>query len=297
MTHRETVPVIFNGGSYGTYLEYVLNTWTDQGEQLNQETLPFTEKNNAHGYHGHHLMNMAGWRNYVNQTAVYKFVRLHPKTQQHESQLDNVVEILNTVDHAVYIEVDADNVLNVLNNYYSKIWDNWENEQFSQYIDINLIYNNWPVVYDTPLNEIPQWIMREFLSHYLMPAWQDQTTLPDINHPGLIKITVQELLYNFDTALNKIYTGCGLTSMHDCTNIHAVMLANQKFLNQDRLCNQIVQSFINNVEFDYSSKLLTLVDEAWLQWQLRALGWELKCHGLNQFPRSTSKLRNCSFRL
>ena len=297
MTHKDTIPVIFNGGSYGTYLEYMLNTWTDQGEQLNQHTLPFTEKNNAHGYTGHHLMDITGWQNYVAQGIVYKFVRLHPKTQQHEHQLDTVLEILNTVDHAVYIEVDSDNVLNVLNNYYSKIWDNWEGAQFSQYINIDLIYNNWPVVHDTPLNEIPQWVMREFLSHYLMPAWQDQTTSPDINHPGLIKITVQELLYNFDTALNKIYTGCGLTSMHDCTNIHAVMLANQKFLNQDRLCNQIVQSFINNVEFDYSSKLLTLVDEAWLQWQLRVLGWELKCHGLNQFPRSTSRLRNYSFLL
>jgi hypothetical protein len=229
--------------------------------------------------------------------VVHKFVRLHPKTQHHEQQLDNVLEILNTVNHAVYIEVDDNNMLNVLNNYYSKIWDDWESEQFSQYIDINLIYNNWPVVYGTPLNKIPQWVMREFLSHYLMPAWQAQTTIPDIAHTGLIKITVQELLYNFDTALNKIYTRCGLTSMHDCTNIHAVMIANQKFLDQDRLCNQIVQSFINNVEFDYSSKLLTLVDESWLQWRLRELGWELKCHGLNQFPRSTSRLRNCSFLL
>ena len=297
MTHKDTIPVIFNGGSYGTYLEYVLNTWTDQGEQSNQHTLPFTEKNNAHGYIGHHLMDLAGWRKYVAQDTVCKFVRLHPKTQQQESQLDNVVEILNTVNHAVYIKVDADNVLNVLNNYYSKIWDNWEHTQFTQYIDINLIYNNWPVVHDTPLNEIPQWVMREFLSYYLIPAWQDQTTLPDIDHPGLIKITVHELLYNFDAVLHRIFTACELTSRTDLTDIHNTMLSNQKFLGQDHLCTQIIDSFVSNVEFDYSNNLLTLVDEVWLQWRLRDLGWELKCHGLNQFPRSTSKLQNCSFRL
>ena len=258
MTHKDTIPVIFNGGSYGTYLEYVLNTWTDQGEQLNQKTLPFTEKNNAHGYSGHHLMDLAGWRKYVAQDTVYKFVRLHPKTQQQESQLNNVVEILNTVDHAVYIEVDADNVLNVLNNYYSKIWDNWEHTQFTQYIDINLIYNNWPVVHDTPVNDI---------------------------------------LYNFDAVLHRIFTACELTSRADLTDIHNTMLSNQKFLGQDQLCTQIIDSFVSNVEFDYSNNLLTLVDEVWLQWRLRDLGWELKCHGLNQFPRSTSKLQNCSFRL
>lgn len=297
MTHQDTIPIIFNGGSYGTYLEYVLNTWTDQGEQLNQSVLPFTEKNNAHGYHGHHVMNLAGWREYINQTTVHKFVRLHPKTLVSETHHDTVLEILSVAQRAIYIEIDELNTINVLNNYFSKIWNNWHEVQFEQYIDINLIYNNWPVAVGTPIADIPVWILREFLSYYLIPSWRDQTQCPRLDLDRLTLVTVNELLYNFKETIDRICSECGLTCSHDLSSIHTKMLSAQEFLNQGQLCHSIITAFVHGADFDYSNQLLTLVDEIWIQWYLRQLGWEIKCHGLDVFPRTVAQLRNCSFRL
>ena len=295
MTHRETIPILFSGGSYGTYLEYLLNTWTDQGSNLDQSTLPFTDQGSAHGYVGQHLINLQGWQQYLSQSKFYKFVRLHPKTLKSENINNNIAEIADSVKHLILITVDPNSELTVLNNYYSKVWTNWIQTQFADFIDPDAIYQHWPVELGTNINEIPKWILREFFSYYLMPAWQDQTRVDQHNLPNnVINVTVNNLLQNFQPTFDQILSQCELVCNTNLDHIHNAMLQGQKFLHNQQHCEDIVNAVKNHSNCEYRSTQLTFVDEVWIQWQLRNLGIELACHDMNQFPRSLSELMACS---
>jgi len=55
------------------------------------------------------------------------------------------------------------------------------------------------------------------------------------------------------------------------------------------LINDLVNATINNKNL--SMENLTLIDESMIQWQLRNKGFELQCYNLNQWPKTTSELR------
>ena len=291
MELRSTIPIVFNGGAYGTYLEWALTTLTTNIDIIP----PFNQNGNSHQFTGYHLRDMAGWCRYVESAQPSQFVRLHPKTKKEESLSDNLNSILSSVDQMIYLYPDSDSKLLVLNNYFDKIWDSWWKHQFDTQIDPSKIYNNWPVEPTTPIDQVPTWIQREFLSFYLMPAWHDQV---EWYHPNYwqnskcITLTVRDLLYNFEASLIKIQELCNLTFTKDLKEIvlyHAQMLQLQQYLNQDLVCHQIIQSVVNNYQFAWGE--LPLVSQSWVQWQLRNLNFEIECDGLDIFPTNSIQLK------
>ena len=187
-------------------------------------------------------------------------------------------------------------MLNV-NNYYSKVWDNWWKERLTDPTFSDNLFNNFPVSKDTPINEIPVWIKRELLSYNLMPSWFDQVEWyhPDRwSHERCHLILISDLLYDFKNTILKIQKFCNLEfkkSIDDMLLYHNQMLSLQKWTTQDDLCNKIIDSIINNQVFDWSNQELPLPSQSWIQWQLRNLGYEIQCHGLNIFPTNTTQLQ------
>ena len=197
----QTIPIVFAGGSYGTYLEWVLTTLTSDCEIVS----PFNANGNSHKFKGNHLININGWDAYVKGNLVKQFVRLHPKVTKDELISSNIASILKTANKIIYIYPDTSATLLVINNYFSKIWSDWWAYQFFDKISQDVIYKNWPVCVDTPIESIPHWIKREFLSFYLMPAWLDQIGSPIETTDSVLSINVSDLLYNFkNTTLLKI---------------------------------------------------------------------------------------------
>ena len=227
---RNTIPILYNGGTYGTYLEWVLTTLTTDVDIVT----PFTQIGNSHLFHGHQLFNIDGWRRYIDSAQPTQFVRLHPKTKKDESLSDNLNSVLSAVDQMIYLYPDKNSVLLAINNYYTKTWRDWWVHQFDYSIDQEKIYQNWPVDRSTPIKDIPNWIRREFLSFYLMPAWFDQV---EWYHPGrwqnpkCITLTVQDLLYNFESSIIQIQEFCNLTFTKNPKEVllcHTQMLQLQK---------------------------------------------------------------------
>jgi hypothetical protein len=290
--NKNTVAIAFNGGSYGTYLEYCLTSLT-LGVEL---PMPFKMHGNSHNFRGNHLDNMAGWNQYVSSDVEHQFVRFHPKTLEHDDLSKNLTQVADSVAQVVYLYPDQTTLLLGLNNFIYKVYRPsivaypLENE-----IDLEKIYKNWPVDQDTPISDVPAWIMREFLSFYLLPAWFDQIEwdhAAHFSHPKLITIRVPELLFDFEKTLLKIKEFCNLDykmPISRLTEVHQKMLSLQQFLNHDQLCHQIIESVVNNTEFSWSK--LSLSSEAWIQWQLRNLGFEIKCHGLDKFPTTSVQLK------
>lgn len=289
-----TIPIVFNGGAYGTYLEWVLTTLTTDIKII----APFKPSGNSHKFRGHHLGNMIGWQNFINSTPKRNpaFVRLHPKTTKEESASQNLNYILDSVDKIIYLYPDHGSKLLVINNWFSKVYNDWWTCQFTKEINQDHIYNNWPVDRSVNIKDIPIWIKREFLSLYLMPSWYDQVEWYHPHtwqHPRCLTLTVSELLCNFESSLSKIKNFCQLTYIKDPQQLipyHNWMLRLQQHLSQDAICNEIVINTINNEAYTWEP--LPLASESWIQWELRNLGYEILCDELDTFPTDSVKLKN-----
>ena len=292
---RDTIPIVFHAGTYGTYLEWALTTLTTDVDVVR----PF-KGSTSHAYKGTHLINFTpGWANYLQSQMPKKFVRLHPRTKENECNNEIVSKLLETVDNVIYITpADKDTMLCV-NNHYYKIRKNWwEYEFVNNQIDPTVIYNNWPVDPTVPISQVPNWIVREFLSLYLPPKWYSMISWrPD---PRCVQINIkQDLFYNFEHTINKIASQCQLKLTKPISSIlglHSEMISLQKYCGQDDICNQIIESVTNHLPFDWYKHPLTILSEAWIQWRLRNLGYEIRCHGIDLFPTNSVQLQELLYK-
>lgn len=292
---NKTIPIIFHAGTYGTYLEWVLDTLTSDNEII----LPFNNNGNSHKFKGMHLLDMHGWDRYIQHNVPSQFVRLHPKNKIDESIAKNIEILLETVDHIIYIYPDRNILLLMINNVFSKIWADWWAGSFGKAIDLDAIYNNWPVDKATPIEQIPYWIKREFLSFYLVPAFFDLVGLPPNPTESVLLVKVSDLLYNFENTITTIKNSINIPftkSVIELVAGHQQMLNLQQYIDHDVLCNQIVNDTLTGNTFDWSDCPLTLPSESWIQWRFRELGYEMACHGLDILPTNTVQLKELLYK-
>ena len=307
MTIEKTIPIIYNGGAYGTYLEWCLTTLTTDIDIMS----PLTATGSSHGFKGHYISNMVEWHNYSNTNTPSTFVRLHPKIKKEESITDNLKIILLSVERMIYLYPDRSSVLLNINNVFDKISKEWwpapgsslERKKQEYNILADKIYQNWPVSRTVPFDDIPFWIKREFLSLYLMPAWHDQVEwffLDRWQHPACLTVFIKDLLYNFKPTMQHLQKSLNLNFKKDIDQLvpyHLEMLKKQINYEQDSLCNQIVDSTIQGVDFSWADRYLPLPSESWVQWQLRNLGFEIQCHELDIFPTNSKKLKELLYKI
>ena len=297
---NDVVPILFVGGTYGTYLEWCLTSLC-RAEEVKS---PFTAKGSSHRFIGNHLQDMQGWetfnqhrRKLLRSSTHPTFVRFHPKTYFHESLNKNLNNVFSSVKHALYLSPDSGLVLAAINNLMFKAYKNWWDHIFTVQLSPSLLYNNWPIDPDTPISAIPIWIQREFLSFHLMPFWLKQTGwTPEHQwqHPKCLQISMSDILYNFEDTILSIGKFCNLDFVQPIEKLlpyHRQNVTSQKYLDQDQLCNSIVDSTVSGIEFDWSDRLLTVISQGWIQWQLRNLGYEIECHGLDIFPTNSLQLK------
>jgi hypothetical protein len=289
-----TIAIVYNAGSYGTYLEWALTTLTTDIPVA----APFNSNGNSHQFCGNHAFNInsSKWKAIADKQESFVFVRLHPKTQQHEVLDNNLNQILDVAEKIIYLYPDSNSVLLTVNNFYSKIWAEWWNTRLLDPVFADNLYNNWPVKRDTPVDQIPIWIKREILSFNLMPSWHRQVEWyhpTQWSHPRCQLVLTKELLYNFESTVQKLQKFCNLEfkkNITDLVPIHNIMLSLQLYLSQDQLCHRIVDHALDNQLFEW--KDIPLPSQGWVQWQLRNLGYEIRCHGLDKFPTDSVALQN-----
>lgn len=299
---KSVIPILYHGGTYGTYLHWVLDTLMHNGTIES----PFTELGTSHKFQGIEVADVLTWWDYIDNCTTEQFVRLHPKSLATESLITNLDKILETVEQAVYIAPSESLTVLTLNNCVFKVWgqpDSWWDYETQTTINLDQIYANWPVTPGTPIKDIPIWIKREFMSHYLMHSWQDQIEQDKMqhwHHSSCLTISVNDILFDIVNTIERIQSFCHLKfvrSIQDIIPYHAQMIRLQKYLGHDQICDNIVNSVITNLDYDWSSTDLSLVDEVWIQWRLRQLGYEIECHGLDKFPTNSVTLQERTYKL
>ena len=292
------VPILYQPGVFGTYLEWVLTTLAS-GTAV---TDPFTSTGSSHNYVGQQLINPTAWKQYIGQQHNHQFARVHIKTQQDHSIAANTEQVLNDCDFAILLYPDRNSWLFTLNNSVEKVWDNWWSTVFANCtFDQALVYKNWEIDQSVSIQDVPVWIRREFLSHAIVPYWNSLMDwyLPDTwSHPRCKIITVDQLLYNFEETLITLESQLPVKyqmSVQDLVPSHKKMLSLQKFHNQDLLCERIVRSTLSAEEVDWSD--LPIASQSWVQWRLRTLGHEIRCHGLDKFPTNSLQLQELIYHI
>lgn len=286
-----TTPIVYTGGTYGTYLEWCLRSLTTVAPLFS----PFNKNGNSHKFNGKHLIDIEGWKKFKSSTESAPFVRFHPRSANGYTLSKNLDYICGTTDSVIHLYPDKEHVLLILNNIITKVWTDWWSAQTTKDLDIDKIYQSWSIDPGTPFTEIPRWVRREFLSFYLLPSWFDELEWfqPDRwSNPKACVITTKDLLFDFEKSLNKIQKHCNLNFVRPIADLlpyHQENLNSQDHLTQDQLCADIINSIITKTDFNWEP--LPLGSEFWLQWRLRNLGYELRCHGLDIFPTNSLHLK------
>jgi hypothetical protein len=300
-----SIGIVYNGGSYGTYLHWLIFTLTTDFPIMS----PLTSATTSHEFEknvAQHTSNYSDMTsgyslkefNKLSNNQIPKLFRIHPKIYQTESAVYNIEKIiLPKVSQLLIAYPDPGSYLLNVNNYMYKIWnDLWSGPL--KYINKDDLYNNFAVDPSTPLAEIDRAIIREYLSFNVFSSWESQVEwfLPNqLHHSRCHFVYLNDLLYRPVETLAHIKKFCNLTWTKDVNSIldiHYQNLKTQKFLTQDSLAYSILTAIDRKQNFEWEQSDLTLITEAWIQCALRKQGKELQCDQLSVFPTSTLELAN-----
>jgi len=177
----------------------------------------------------------------------------------------------------------------ILNNRQTKIYaEGWITHQKHKFKNLD--------AWESNAEEI--WEIREFLSLYLYDQLLSETELlslvdyKDYDSNKIKFVYMNELrdkfIITFKDMCNWLNLQVSRTDL-DILQLEKDWKNHESFLYKDMLINDLVNATINNKNL--SMENLTLIDESMIQWQLRNKGFELQCYNLNQWPKTTSELR------
>ena len=291
MNKLTTVPIVFSGGTYGTFFEWCLYHFA--GFDVVDD--PAGINGSSHSYKGTHLNNIENWRKFIVDSGDKpKFVRLHPKVKKDDDVVSSIQELTNSVDQVILMYHEDDSLLLTINNKiekaYSKSWFETISKEFGH------LLSAWRQG-ATILLDMQPWEIREFLSFYMLPQHLseiDSESVRQFTDPKVKKINVKHLFNDFESTIRSTLLWIGLdVKRTNFDEVHQRWISKQKHINKDSIAHQIINAAITNEYLDWDDCDLTLVDEAYIQMQLRDIhGIDLKCNGLDFFPTNTTLLRN-----
>ena len=288
---KDTIPIIYAGGTYGTFIEWCLNYFS--GEQVIED--PFRLNGNSHGFRGNQLIDINGWRNYINSNQYFKFCRLHPKTIQTDSVIDNVEEILSNVQKAIVLYHDNSSNLLVINNKFEKIYQEGYLQQNKELYSNH--FKNWN---KSDLERMDLWEIREFLSFYIFKqheAESENELISEYHNKKIKKINIKKLFDDFENTIKDLLLWSNLDLVKTNFNqINDVWINKQEHRHKNEIVKRIINSVLEGQHNDWSGQKLSIVDEAFIQMTLRDLhNLDLRCYNLNVFPTNTKDLKDLLF--
>lgn len=284
------IHVFYVPGMFGTTIEYVLRTFTQEYESVEEAIRP---DGSMHSYNKElhicqedMLDNLKKIQPNSITTPIYPFKTLHlPEI------LDYHDLYLNETSRSILLHATdlRSAELNILFQYH-KICIGLD-QGLGIFCDSNThnvtrwnpAYKHW--------KEMQHWELREWFSLFYAPwvqEWiQSQDQVPD----NFLKITNIEMLYDTGPTLIKMINHCDLTLDGDPNSfVKKWQLAQQYIVDEFDLLDKIIESTINQTDFSW--KPTHIIAEAIVQQRLRAHGYEIRCDGLNVFPPNSITLYN-----
>lgn len=290
---KDTIPILYSGGTYGTFISWCLHYFS--GKDVTEN--PFELNGSSHKFKapGGHLQNIEGWRDYLKTEKNFQFTRLHPKTEKTDSVIKNLEEILLNVQKAIVVYHDVSSTLLVINNKFEKIYE----EGYLQHNKelFNTHFKNWN---KSDLERMETWELREFLSFYIFQQHHDECENEQIEgyqNKKIKKINIKNLFSNFEYTIKELLIWSNLDVVrNNFDEKYQIWIEKQKHRHKDEIVQKIIQSTLKEEYYNWNDLELSIIDEAFIQMTFRDLHkLDLRCYNLNVFPTNTKDLKDLLF--
>jgi len=196
---------------------------------------------------------------------------------------------INASDKLVVILTTQSHILDYINN--QNIKNEYGLDKFFLYVlpDANKeIRSGWN--YNT-FDSTPLWVLREYISLNIQSIIDNYPALD--RTIGEVTFSTTDIFSNFISIFNNMAEILELTITYPLDKInliHENFILLQTQHNIQIRCNEWVNDILNGTN-NTDSPCTTIFDEAYVQSQLRNAGHELKCGGVNDFPKTSHEIK------
>ena len=268
--------IVYNAGSYGQFTGWCLD-WM-QG-RYTTNTRPFTSLGNSHN---NNLVFFPTVNDAITSPVTNSHV--HPVTLESDNIIIQIEKLLSVYDKIVLLYPDLNDFLWNCNNKLHKV------RGLQAYLDQLMTNKNLSIWQSKSI-----WEVREWLSMWLYDQHLAETGYKDIinyKNDCVFKIQINKLRDDFSNTYQSMAKFLDINvvrTAEDFENLHKDWLNNEKHLYKDRLIEKLVYATINKIHKEMLD--LTIFDQADIQRRLRLEGYEIKCYGLDEWPKTTTQLR------
>lgn len=149
---------------------------------------------------------------------------------------------------------------------------------------------NWNKEY-THWDQMQLWELREWISLFYAPWVQEWINSQYEVPKNFLKISNTDMLFHTKDTIKRIFNFCNETITGDIDSFIKEWSEKQQYIvDEFTLLDDICNNTINNITFSWNQ--INIIAESILQQRFRALGFEIRCDGLNNFPTESKALYN-----
>ena len=301
--------IYYQGGAYGTFIEWLLTYLTDA--KLDDQ-LPFSRFGNSHKFEGNRInKNPSSLRQATTSNNV-NFARAHPgfiSIEQINSLFFSVIQINVPSTSKFWInrngfeKFDIDDI-DEREISYLKEYDPGVLFWINKYADANKEYRT-PKLYATyftqeqldgydvaNIDDLKRWQLREIFSFWDLPTVMYPKLLDQIDN--VYNTTVENLRDQLPIVVDEVIQKLQLNVIPDryakIDWIWQEWTSRQSDMDRDQIVKEYIDNVINCIDRT-ESKTFTILEEAEIQQKLRESGYEIKCDGLEYLPLRTIDLK------
>lgn len=276
--------ILFPPGCYGSFIAQVLlHAHSDDVLFINDNGNTHISNLNADI---RNITSVGEVNNFLDSS--YSICLYHP---DNSNTLFDLFKIAENKCKIVNIGYNYSSKLWILDNQFTKITNDWF---YSMDSSFSKFMKAWG---DHPINDYETWQLREGLSMYI-PNIESNECVNSMtfnntnNFDWGFYIDITDLRDRFVETISKLCDYCNIAyNQTTLNNIYDTWAPSQKHFFKDSIANTISNNILNNIDFTIDENL-TIVDEAYIQYKLRSAGAELRCYGLNVFPKSNAEFQN-----
>jgi hypothetical protein len=291
------VNIFFTPGMFGSTLEYMLRTFTQDYYQPISGSV-IMHDGSAHNFKKE--LHPIGMENIDSILQGNYNISTFVPSAHHDLVfvIDKVKDIIKNHNNIlIYADTPQDAELNMLFQYHKIakgsgnlgigiLFGVTTSEDFAAW---NPNYTKW--------QDLSRWEFREWFSLYYAGMLQDQYSSEILDSINLITVSNMQLLTNLKSNFIKIcrYYNLSVINQQELESFVTIWTEAQHYIVlKYQVINQILAHILNYNEKKRTFwwKDLDIIQESILQKRLRDLGYEIRCDGLNKFPKDIKSLYN-----
>ena len=287
------IHVFFVPGMFGSTLEYVLRNYSNEYTSVDADVL---SDGSMHSFlkecHPSSQLDLDSKLKHLDKNSITAPV--YPLDNLHLPEiLKKYTEYISRDSREILVHAanTRDAELNMLFQYHKIA----AGSHLQRGLDIFCSGNEHNIVNWNPdykhWGEMRLWELREWISLFYAAWVQEWIQSQHQVGADFCKVSNTEILENLSQTVRKIFQHCDLTESLGLDDFAVHWRSKQQYIMDEfDLLDRVVECTINNVPFSW--KPVNIIAEAIVQQRLRAVGYEIRCDGLDTFPTDSATFYN-----